>query len=50
MKLFTIISGIVLILFGAYVYQTKINKLNFVKEKVDFLFPPSKLEKKINIG
>lgn len=50
MKLFTTISVIVLMLFGVYLYQTKFNRINFKKEKVDFLFPPSKLEKKNNIG
>lgn len=50
MKLFTTIAVILLMLFGVYLYQTKFNRINFMKEKVDFLFPPSKLEKKINIG
>jgi hypothetical protein len=50
MKLFTTISGILLILFGVYLYKTKFNKIEFIRQKVDFLSPPKELEKNINIG
>jgi hypothetical protein len=50
MKIFTTISAIVIVLFGVYLYNTKFNRINIMKEKADFLFPPSKLDKKIDIG
>lgn len=50
MKSFTTLAGIVLILFGVYLYQTKFNRIHILKQKVDFLFPPSTLDKNTNIG
>jgi hypothetical protein len=50
MKIFATISVIVIVLFGVYLYNTKFNRIHVMKQKVDFLFPPSKLEKQIDIG